>query len=80
MVTYDNGSLNTKFKTFIIYMIANVGQYILYIVFCIISGKNHDGTPYIYDSEITNYDKNFINERIKYACKPILHGQLRIAL
>nr|AAA48323.1 unknown reading frame [Vaccinia virus]CAA40576.1 unnamed protein product [Vaccinia virus] len=80
MLAYDNGSLNTKFKTLNIYMITNVGQYILYIVFCIISGKNHDGTPYIYDSEITSNDKNFINERIKYACKQILHGQLTIAL
>ncbi|AGJ91341.1 P4c [Vaccinia virus] len=80
MLAYDNGSLNTKFKTLNIYMITNVGQYILYIVFCIISGKNHDGTPYIYDSEITSNDKNLINERIKYACKQILHGQLTIAL
>ncbi|UPV00396.1 P4c precursor (Cop-A26L) [Cowpox virus] len=80
MVAYDNGSLNTKFKTLNIYMITTVGQYILYIVFCIISGKNHDGTPYIYDTEITSNDKSLINERIKYACKQILQDQLTMAL
>ncbi|AOP31835.1 p4c precursor [Volepox virus] len=80
MLAYDNGLLNTRFKTLNVYMITTVGQYILYIVFCIISGKNHDGSPYIYDTEITSNDKQLIYDRIKFSCKQILEDQLIIAL
>ncbi|AST09539.1 p4c precursor [NY_014 poxvirus] len=77
MMNYNNKSLYNRYIAIKFDNIKTVGEFVLFKIFNVLSGKNNDGTPYMYDVEIKSKD-NHVYERLFYACKQYLIDQIRI--